>query len=206
MKNTLFALGVLCLAHSASAVTFTFGAFVENGISDASGAEYDGVDLYLEFGTYEGAMFDLIDGGAFSVFDGVVAGFTVNSLNTTATGLDIAGDQLALKIYQTSTPTGDFSLFSYDKAVNPEWAVKSGDGTTLDFNSNTIDIGDLTTSGGTALDTVNSTVVDAVLGSTPNGGGLPGPNFVLGTVPEPSSFAMIAGIAVLGVTAVRRRR
>lgn len=203
-KLSIIALCSAAVFGSANAVSFSFGAVVSSGIADAFDVEYN-ESLYAEVGTYESNVFQLIGGSASTVTDGLFAA-SVNGINTTATGMDIVGDQLAFKIYFTDTPTGDFALFSVDKTFNTDWAVVSGDGTAFDFGFQSLDVADLTNSGsGLVLDLVNATLINATLGSTDNSVTVGGNNFVLSAVPEPSSYAFLAGALGLACVVFRRK-
>lgn len=148
----------------------------------------------FEAGTiYEGATFTIGGdsfGTAFTIVGTKTAtGTTTVSVNSTFTNVPLgngvdSGDKFALIVFETSTTTG-VAGDTYRIFTDPTWVVPS-DGFTVSFSN--------TTAGSFAqLGTTASPAFMKTIAAT-------------SAVPEPSSFAALAGFAVLGLAASRRRR
>jgi hypothetical protein len=96
-------------------------------------------------------------------------------------GVD-AGDKFAIIVFENST-TSAVASDTYRIFTDPTWVVPS-DGFTITFSNTTA--GSFAQLGTTATPAFTKTVVSAV--------------------PEPSTYAALAGVAVLGLAALRRRR
>jgi len=193
------------VATSASySAAFSFGAAVANNLTGVNGAALAGTDQ-VEIGTYTGGVFSSLFAGSnnnVSVGAGFFSHAEVAKQNTNS----IAGEQLAIRwsnAGETAILYYDITTTGGDSALIAQWSVKAGDGGGTDFAVNAIDISDLTT-GEPSYNTLVSgaVLVNAELSSTVNAAGAPS----FSAVPEPSTYAMFAGVLALGYVMIRRRR
>lgn len=180
-----------------------FGVF---GLSDAQIAENAGNFAYLDahFTQLTTAVIGLGNpvGGA-GDNDPINAGLFSRSLtdiNTTSTGFDVAGGLLVYWVFdapsaETATQHGIFS--------STTWLIPPGIGDSFDFGVVYTDIADLTMDGAGQVLAGTARVLIGGFGPGLNeaGGGL---DFTLATIPEPSAYAWITGLA--GVLAVLSTR
>jgi hypothetical protein len=201
MKKLITTLAFLGLCSIASATSITFNAGTANGISGFGNASLAPTDL-VEIGTWDGATFL---GLGSSAPDNLSSGNGLFS-GEVATFASAAGAQLAYRWSEAAS--GATGIIFYDIAFGgakaAEWTLKGGDGTGSDFNQNIIDVADLTTGSGDSYAVLDAGAV--LIGAAfagPNGA-TGAPNFSL--VPEPSTYAALAGMLALSFVMVRRRR
>ena len=188
IKYTLLLANLLLLAVANGAVTISVIANSGSGLYQDSlgGSLADG--SLLRYGFFDETSFDGLSSSAQQDYTQVNALFTevgtasassgaILSLNNSFTGLS-AGDKLYTWVFNTA-----------DAASATEWGVFSSSNTLWDVPA---DLGTATLS--------TSTVDNVVIG------GISGANFTLTAVPEPSTYAMLSGLCVLGFAALRRRR
>ena len=186
-KITLTSLGMTCAAMLNAAIGLT-----GTSLNNATGLAADEIGVYV---VTTGTAFNtvVINSGA-SIFDSATYGadFTVMGSATAATGFgsttlasgvatdfSSAGNAFAIFVFEASTTTAIASDV-YNVWTDASWTLSASDGFDLAFAASPTgsDIQQLS-----GASTFNSTVV-----------------------PEPSAYAAIAGVLVLGFTAVRRRR
>jgi hypothetical protein len=132
---------------------------------------------FTSFGAATSWDANLIDTGV----GGASLSFSFDELSGYPAGIT-AGSTLSIWVYDSKAPvaTSDWMILS-----NPSWVVQP-------------------LAAGAAVDSRDYTITDG--GLVVRLGNVSGNNFVLAPVPEPSSFAALAGFAVLGLAASRRRR
>jgi hypothetical protein len=193
------------IASVATATNINFSAQIANNLSGVSGADLAPGDR-VEVGIWTGSAFNFISDGTNDNI-GLAPGFFSHSSGLFDSTSNV-GSQLA---FRWSEAASGFSAILYydistglDSGRVDQWTLKSGDGGGNDFNENSIDIADLADSS-TSWTTLDSAAV--LLGATFTGNNVVDvPSFQVSAVPEPSTYAAIAGLVVLGFTAVRRRR
>jgi hypothetical protein len=193
MKKTITLFSILSLCSIASATSLSFTAQIHNNLQGLGGADLAGTDL-VHFGTWDGSSFVSLASVASNSLG--TAGFFSGSLGTTDFD-SIAGQQLAIQWSEAAS--GLTGLLYLNSSESAQWAVKAGDGGGTDFNTNAVDISDLTSGGFTLV--TGATLIGATLAGI-NVASVP--SFQL--VPEPSTFAALAGLCALGAVMVRRRR
>jgi hypothetical protein len=202
MKLTITLLALLTFCSLASATTINFSAQVANSIAGVGGADLDANDL-VEIGTWDGSTFNVLGSG---VNDG---GFGATGIfaNTVGPFASAAGAQIAFRWSEAAT--GYTGIIYYDIAtagsIADQWTLKGGDGSGSDFNANNVDITDLTVDGNGATLLGNAVLIGVEFGGQ-NAFGSPSFNLVAVAVPEPSTYAALAGLCALGAVMVRRRR
>ena len=196
MKKTITILSILSLCSIASATSLSFTAQIDNNLQGLGGADLASTDL-VNFGTWDGTSFVSLASIASDSLG--TAGFFSGSLGTTDFD-SIAGQQLAIQWSEAAS--GLTGLLYLNSSESAQWAVKAGDGGGTDFNTNAVDISDLTSADGLTLVT-GATLIGATFAGN-NGANVP--SFQLVAVPEPSTFAALAGLCALGAVMVRRRR
>lgn len=193
---SLFAL--LGSAITSQALIINFGAATTNIVADEFGLPLAASSL-VQVGTWNGSIFTpLKDTVSDPGLPGSFAGSSDN-LNTTA----IAGQQLAIRWFDTTDNSGFFGI-AYSNT--PAWKVVSSDATEIVPVSQGLDIGDLTTNSGMDL-AGTAVLINATFGPavTPDSYGI-GATPVFQMIPEPSTYAALAGALALGLVAWKRRR
>jgi hypothetical protein len=184
MKTKLI-LSLIASAISAQATSITFSAAVSDSLRGVGGVLLEDTDV-VEVGLWDGATFSAYSPAAdLTVNFGAENGFFSQTIAAFNSNSDTNG-QLAIQ-WSNSGQTG--LIFTN----GAEWLLKGGDGTGSDFNENLIDVNDAT--GGTFVNATYDAGALNVLG---------GGTFSL--VPEPSTYAALAGLCALGAVMVRRRR
>lgn len=234
MKPSLRLLtALLAGATSAFAVDFTTGAALNSGFALSDGTDLSTGSL-IRFGTFSISN-ELISANSSSIAflndnfvqlgvatigqgnpaGGAGANDPVNnglfngnlsSINTTASGLNVAGSQLYYWVFNTPTA---FAATQHGVFSSTLWQIPSGDGGGLDLASINTDIADLTLNqAGEALAT-SARIVIGGFGPGSNATGA-GRDFTLveigAPIPEPSTAVALVGVASLGFAALRRRR
>lgn len=203
MKKIFYSAVILAIMVSvSSAAQVNFSANVANNVAGVGGADLAVGDL-VEIGILDtGTLtFTSFFSGA-NDNQGFGAGFFSHSTKLDTTSL--FGEQLAYR--WTEAASGLTALAYYDITVgsNPtlvsQWTLKAGDGTALDTNINSLDISNLTD--GVTFNTLDPAAV--LINAEFSGSNVAGvPSF--NVVPEPSSFALLAGCFGLAWVMVRRR-
>lgn len=183
-----------------------FGAFT---ISDADVAAHANDLAYLNANFVQVAASYIGHGnpaGGSGESDPINAGLfncTQSAVDTTASGLDIAGLQIVYWAFNAAdfASATEHGIFTTSAAA---WTIIGGTGDGLDFLSLYTDIADLTvTKTGLMLDPFTKVLVGSFGPSVQAlGGGL---NFTLAEIPEPAAVAALMGGGVLLVGIWRRR-
>lgn len=219
----------------ADAATIAWSAGIDNGFSNALGGELaqgslirlgvfrnpaNGVQLTdTEIQILAGTPAVLNNSFVEAASSSIGAGFGINghfssanSPNTGATGLNIAGLQIYLWVFNAGTLAGasEQGIFYFDKdsAVNPDttpiapgqrWRFPVQDPVPGDT---TIDLSDFTIGANTRSDPS----AHVVIGAFPRGtsSATAAPNFGLAFIPEPSAVALVG--CGIGALLARRRR
>ena len=129
----------------------------------------------------------------------------VSGINTGNTGLNVSGKTLYYWVFDSADP-----LLATQQGVftSSDWVIPAGDGSPVDLASLSTDIAGLTVDTLGAELTPGAKIIFGGFGPGTNDLGA-GVNFTLAVtaaIPEPSSFAALAVLAVLGAVASRRRR
>ena len=199
MKHIISFILALGACTSASATAINFTATVANNIQGLNGADLASTDL-VEVGTWDGSVFSSLGSVASDSAgqDGFFQG-AVSTYDSSAT----AGSQIAFQWSEAAS--GLTGLVYLDvTAGNVEWSLKGGDGGGTDFNVNNVELSDLTNSTHTTL-LSGATMIGATFAGT-NVASVPSFQLTATAVPEPSTYAMLSGLCVLGFAALRRRR
>lgn len=204
MKQTYIYLLALAGVSSLSATSISLSAVGNNLFGNSSNTALAQNSL-LQIGTYDtgSSTFTLIDQstiGAGAGFDGGIS-FNTTTFDSSASGLDNVGEQIAIRFFNSTT--ADFSDYGLIYLTsNPEWAVKAN-ATPVD-SVNSLNLDSLTNAGGDTL-LGSAVIVRGTFG--PGVDGLSGaPFFQTSAVPEPSTYAALAGLLALGYVMVRRRK
>ena len=201
MKKIIIHLLLIGTCSIASATSVTFNASTANNIAGVGGADLGGSDD-VEVGTWDGSTFSVISSGS---NNNIATGSGFFS-HVTDPFASTAGAQLAFR--WTEALSGQTGIIYYDITAGgskaTEWTLKSGDGSGSDFNSNIIDVADLTTGSGAGYAVLEAGAV--LINVEFSGLNLAGaPSFNLQAVPEPSAYSAIAGLLALSWVMVRRR-
>lgn len=155
-------------------------------------------------GTYDvnTGTFASIASGGNDTF-GFGPGFFSNNLLTDTRAIE--GQQLAMRWSKAASGLSAIMYYDItaggDATFTANWTVRAGDGSGIDVAGNPIDVADLTTPG-----TYLGLVPEArLIGATFAGSNSQGvPSFQL--IPEPSTYAVFAGLLAFGLVAIQRRR
>ena len=211
MKKTIFTLAALALSVTAAKASISLGS---NAFNNAPGIAAGDIAYFIVdingtgFASLSNASVPFTEGeslSSISAFGGGDFAFLPNNADfsgkKTATSLGATvlisggfagvnlsngittGDKFAAVVFSNSNATvlrGD----TYTVWTDPTWVIPA-DGSSLTFS----------TTNGAALKAITSTSTALFSGTV-----------TLTAVPEPSSFAALAGFAVLGLAASRRRR
>ena len=204
-KTLLLTLTALFAAvASSSASSITFSAAIANNLAGVSEAPLAS-GVLIEVGTYTSGSFTLIGSGS---NDNVTfgPGFFANPLGKLDTSA-LAGSQLAYR--WTEATDNNTGIIYYDIATGADsnrvsqWTLAGGNGGGTDFNTNAIDVTDLTVDiAGFTLDAAAVLINVEFSGNNSDNK----PSFNVIAIPEPSTFAALAGLCALGAVMVRRRR
>jgi len=201
-KNTLVAITSLALAFStANAMTISFTAQAGVGVADLDGTALNGSTVQL--GIYDGANFVNILGSTLTgaPLDGLFGGSSLFESTS------LVGQQPAMRIFDAS---GTAAVIAYSTS----WAFVAGAGDGTDFASAGLDLADVIAVGTTNLTGTGVLLADPTFALTSfniGGSGNTNPTFgtpslEIGAVPEPSTYAMIAGALALAAVMIRRRK
>ena len=194
MKKLTLTTAALMLAGILNATTVSFTAQQGTGISNSSGTALAGTTV--EIGYYDSSTF--------------------TSLGSTTSGTPFAGMFGGSSLFESSSLASfqpALKIFSDDGssviAYSTDWAFLGGDGTGTDTETQGVDLANVVFNGSLTA----SGVVIASAGSAFDLNGTANPTFgapsleiSLVAVPEPSTFAALAGLCALGAVMVRRRR
>jgi hypothetical protein len=197
-------ISVFLLLSSASVfgMSVNFSAVAQNVFGDSSGNDLAQGSL-IQIGTYESSIFSILGSAAIGDgvgFDGGVA-FTTPNFDSTTQGN--VGNQIAVRFFNSTTENfSDYGLILLDGNVDSEWFIKpTSTGPTP--NQNQIELANLSSGDGTTLLAGASVLVGSFGPDVDSALALP--LFKTSVVPEPSSFALLAGCFGLAWVMVRRR-
>jgi hypothetical protein len=199
MKNILFASLIASVASIASAQPYTGVSIFDDSFSLFNGATQitaASSDLEARFGTFSGGVFTpFLGAAAVSGNDGYVgdpvAGFFELSVTLSLANNSLAPLDSLIYLVITNIADGGSYASSPVEAVltDPSWKAPAIDAFAAEafaFNF-----------------TTNTT---ALKGTFAFNGGNETINLTSTVIPEPSTYAALAGVAVLGLAALRRRR
>ena len=193
MKKLTLTTAALMLAGILNATTVSFTAQQGTGISNSSGTALTGTTV--EIGYYDSSTF--------------------TSLGSTTSGTPLAGMFGGSSLFESDSLASfqpALKIFSDDGssviAYSTDWAFLGGDGTGIDTNTQSVDLANVVFNGSL---TASGVVIAGDLSSQfdLNGANNPtfgAPSLEIYAVPEPSTFAALAGLCALGAVMVRRRR
>ncbi len=231
MKNTLLLSSlVVATASTASAVNFSVNAAVNSGFALSDGTDLPVGSLVL-FGAFSISDSQITaNSGSLSFLnsnfiqigsavigqgnpaegagpsDPVNAGLFYGdafNVNTTASGLNVSGLKLYYWVFNSSS-VGSATQHGIFSSTLSSWTIPSGDGGGLDLAVINTDIADLTVGqeGNELAGTAKILIGGFGSGINQAGGGR---DFTLAAIPEPSAAVALAGAAILGFAATRRR-
>ena len=189
MKNKILAVFVATSLSAFATDKLVLEDF-DYAISGNSNVSAPGAYLAAFWGSYSGDVFTPVSGGVNAGYFGLGGDDSLASFSTTTNiGTVVAGSTLYLGIFDVASGSPFSSVTDSTARVilsDPTWIAPT-------FN---------TSPGSQTVELTSNTT--AVFGNYTFGAG----NQTIGlvAVPEPSSFAALAGFAVLGLAASRRRR
>jgi hypothetical protein len=192
-KLTLSLLAAAALTANATTVSYT--AQQGTGLSDLNGTELTGT--LVEIGYLNTGIFTSL--GSTTTGNPLPNGMFGGSVLFDSSSLTSAQPALQL----TSSDGG--SIIAYATS----WAFSAGDGTGTDTSSDAFDLanvaigGSLTASG---VVVANSGSTFNLNGATNSSFNQPSISFGLDAVPEPSTYALLAGALAFAFVAIRRRK
>lgn len=191
-------------ASSLSATSISLSAAADNLFGNSSNTALAQNSL-LQIGTYDTgtSSFTLVDQSTIGVgvgFDGGIS-FDTTNFDSSASGLDNVGDQIAIRFFNSTTEDfSDYGLIYLE--ADSEWLVKPN-ASPID-NVNSLNLDSLTNGDGDTL-LASAVIVQGTFG--PGVDGISGaPFFQTSPVPEPSTYAALSGLLALVYVIVRRRR
>ena len=203
MKVKILLLVYPLLTSAAWSMSINLSAATQNLFGNSSGSQL-AIGNLVEVGTYESGIFSPLGSASIGTGTGIAGtiSFTTPSFDSTADG--IVGDQIAVRYFNdTVVNHGDYGLVLLDGNQLAEWFVKAtAPGPTP--NQNQIELANLTDATGTGL-VAGASIIRGSFGPESDSTTLNNPLFKT-AVPEPSAFAAVAGLAVIGFASLRRRR
>jgi len=200
LKTIVATSALITIALStASAVSMSYTAQQGTGIGDFN-TQNPLSGTTVQLGVWDGGSFSVLD-SSLSADGGNPAGLFGGNVLFESTSL--AAAQPAMRIFDV---TGTAAVIAY----TTDWFFAAGDGTGTDTGTQFIDLADVIAFGGTptanAQFFADPNLAPALVGIGGVNPSFGSPMLLVSAVPEPSTYAMLAGALALVAVMIRRRK